>query len=64
MLYEVITLEAMGRLVEARETALEVTRFDNAAGNATFAEAMSQADEINRATPKTQSALLERNNFV
>jgi len=38
--------EAMGLLVEARETALDVTRFNNAANNATYAEAQAEASQI------------------
>ncbi|MRG95606.1 PEGA domain-containing protein [Polyangium spumosum] len=51
--------EAMGRLVEAREIALEVTRFDNAAGNDAFATAMTEAEALAKALePKIPSLVI------
>lgn len=38
--------QAMGLLVEARETALEVVRFDNSANNPAFAQAQTDANKI------------------
>lgn len=38
--------EAMGKLVEARETALEVVRFDNASNNAAFTQAQADSNKI------------------
>lgn len=38
--------QAMGLLVESRETALEVVRFDNAANNAAFAQAQAESSKI------------------
>lgn len=38
--------QAMGLLVEARETSLEAVRFDNAANNPAFAQAQSEANKI------------------
>jgi len=38
--------ELVGQLVEARETALEVVRFDNAANNPTFTTAQQEAQQL------------------
>jgi len=38
--------QAMGLLVEARETALEAARFDNSTNNAAFAQAQAEANKI------------------
>ncbi len=38
--------QAMGLLVEARETALEAVRFDNSTNNAAFAQAQTEANQI------------------
>lgn len=38
--------DAMQRLVEARETALEVVRFDNSGNNAAFSEAQTEANKL------------------
>ncbi|TKC96401.1 PEGA domain-containing protein [Polyangium fumosum] len=51
--------EAMGHLVEAREVALEVTRFDNTAGNAAFATAMTEAEALAQSLePKIPSLVI------
>jgi len=51
--------EAMGHLIEAREVALEVTRFDNTAGNAAFATAMTEAEAIAQSLePKIPSLVI------
>ncbi|MDI3290011.1 carboxypeptidase-like regulatory domain-containing protein [Polyangium sp. 15x6] len=51
--------EAMGHLVDAREVALEVTRFDNSAGNAAFATAMTEAEALAQSLePKIPSLVI------
>ncbi|MDI1437324.1 carboxypeptidase-like regulatory domain-containing protein [Polyangium sorediatum] len=51
--------EAMGHLIEAREVALEVTRFDNTAGNAAFATAMTEAEALAQSLePKIPSLVI------
>lgn len=51
--------EAMGHLVEAREVALEVTRFDNSAGNAAFDTAMTEAEALAQSLePKIPSLVI------
>jgi hypothetical protein len=50
--------QAMGLLVEARQTALEAVRFDNAAGNAAFAQAQSEANKISQDLEKRIPSLV------
>ncbi len=50
--------QAMGLLVECRETALEAVRFDNSANNAAFAQAQTEANKIAQDLEKRIPALV------
>ncbi|HRI68088.1 MAG TPA: hypothetical protein PK156_27815 [Polyangium sp.] len=50
--------QAMGLLVECRETALEAVRFDNSANNAAFAQAQTEANKIAQDLEKRLPALV------
>ncbi len=50
--------EAMGRLVEARETALEVVRFDNSGNNTAFSDAQAEANKLSHDLEKRIPSLV------
>lgn len=50
--------EAKGKLIEARDTALEVQRFDNTTNNTTFTQAQEQATELAQALNKRIPSLI------